>query len=375
MSAPPPQGGALALVDPLAVRAAWAGPIVDADVHAVVPGMAELTPYLPAQWVAFAEERGFVEPWGLPVAYPPNLPTTESPLFRRADGARAASTLAHLREQLLDPLGVETAIATCSYAVDSVRHPDFAAALAGAVNDWLVAEWLDGEPRLRASIVVPARHPDAAIREIERVGSHPGFVQVHLPVRSDRPYGNRIYHPLLAAIAEHDLVMGLHWGGSPDGPPSPVGWPSWFVEEYAAEQQVFMAQLTSLVGEGVFQAVPSLRVTFAEIGFLWLPSLMWRLQKEWKGLRRDIPWVRTPPIDLVREHVRFTTAPLDSGPGEELPEMLQWLGSDDLLMFASDYPHGHELDATAFLAAVPDTMRANLMAATARRHYRLGGAA
>lgn len=363
----------LQLVEPSRIREAWDRPIVDADVHLVLTSIEQLHPYLSAQWIEFCEERAFVEPWGLPVAYPPNLSTTESPVYRRADQPRAGTTLELLREQVLDPLGATHAIATCSYGVDSIRHPDFAAAIASAVNDWLIAEWLDLEPRLRGSIVIPARYPDQAMREIERVGHHPGFVQVNLPVRTDRPYGNRLWHPLFAKIAEYDLVAGIHWGGTSDGPPSPTGWPSWFVEEYAAEQQIFMAQLTSLVGEGVFQAVPDLRVAFGEVGFLWLPSLMWRLQKEWKGLRRDIPWVRTPPIDLIREHVRFTTTPLDMGPPEEIPVILEWIGSDDFLMFATDYPHGHELDFAAFIEQVPSGQRENLMGATAKSFFRLEG--
>ncbi len=364
--------GAPPYIDAISIRDDWKEPIVDSDVHIVLTSHTQLHPYLSAQWIEFMAERGFGEPWSVPIMYPPNLPTTEAPNLRRGDGVPSASTLALLREQLLDPLDVDYAIATCAYGIDSIRHPDFAAALASAVNDWLIAEWLELEPRLRASLVVPPRYPDQAIKEIERVGGHPGFSQVYLPVRSDRPYGNRLWHPMLRTIAEHDLVAGIHWGGTPDGPPTPVGWPSWFVEEYAAEQQVFMAQVTSLIGEGVFQEIPDLRVAFGEIGFLWLPSLMWRLQKEWKGLRRDIPWVRTPPIDLMREHMRFTTAPLDMGPPEEIPEMLEWIGSDDFLMFATDYPHGHELDFKGFLEQVPVAMRANLMGDTARRFYRLG---
>jgi predicted TIM-barrel fold metal-dependent hydrolase len=359
------------LQDPHRIQAAWDGAIVDADVHAVVPSLAALRPHLAAQWIEFIDERGVGEPFGLAVAYPPKAPTTAHPAWRPADGRPAASEVSLLREHVLDPLDVEFAVVTCSYGVDSIRHPDFAAALAAAVNDWLLAEWLDADPRLRASLVVPARHPDQMIREIERVGGHPGFVQVLMPVRSDRPYGNRIWHPVLGAIAAHDLVMGLHWGGTSDGPPSPTGWPSWFVEEYAAEQQVYMAQLTSLIGEGAFQAVPGLRVAVGEIGFAWLPSLMWRLQKEWKGLRRDIPWVREPPADLIRRHMRFTVAPLDAGPPDALAEIVEWLGSEDLLMFATDYPHAHELPLERLLAAMPDTMRPRLMAETARELYRM----
>jgi hypothetical protein len=35
---------------------------------------------------------------------------------------------------------------------------DWARAVAHAVNDWLAKEWLDCDPRLRASIVVPRQN-------------------------------------------------------------------------------------------------------------------------------------------------------------------------------------------------------------------------
>ena len=358
----------------LRAAAGWSEPIIDADVHAVVPSMATLERYLSAQWREFIRERGMGEPFNLPTVYPPNAPTTADPRWRPPDGRPAASDLKLLREHVLDPLGVEAAVLHCYYGVDSIRYPDFSAALASAVNDWLIEHWLDPDPRLRGSILVPARYPDAMIREIERVAAHPGVVQVYLPVRSDRLYGNRIWHPVWEAVIAHDLVVGLHWGGTSEGPPSPTGWPSWYVEEYAAEQQAYMAQLTSLIGEGAFQRFPDLRVTVGEIGFAWLPSLMWRLQKEWKGLRRDVPWVTEPPADLIRRHVRFTTSPMDAGPPEEMRRIVEWLGSEDLLMFATDYPHRHDDDIRILLHAMTDSAQRRLMAETARDWYRIRAA-
>jgi hypothetical protein len=76
--------------------------------------------------------------------------------------------------------------------VDGLHNPDAAVAFAAAVNDWQIKEWLDKEPRLKASIVVPIQIPELAIREIERVGGHPGFVQVAIPVRTQHPLGSRL---------------------------------------------------------------------------------------------------------------------------------------------------------------------------------------
>ncbi len=358
--------------------AVWDGRVIDADAHVQLPGLEVLADYLDDHWLEFIRERGFLGPGlgrtamvGSVRTYPPNAPTSVREEWRPAAGRMPASELALVQGQLLDPWRLERAILTCNPGVDFVRHPDFALALARAVNDWLIAEWLERDERLRASIVVPSRQPAQIAAEIERVGSHPGFVSVFMPVRSDRPYGNRIWHPVYRAMVAHDLVMNLHWGGTPDGPPTPVGWPSWYAEEYALEPQLYMAQVTSLLAEGAFAEFPQLRVTVAEGGFTWLPSLWWRLQKDWKGLRRDTPWVSRPVIETIREHMRFTVAPTDAGPPEELARVLEWLGSDEILLFATDYPHRHEDDLRALLAAAPESMRAPLMAASAAAWYRL----
>jgi predicted TIM-barrel fold metal-dependent hydrolase len=209
------------------------------------------------------------------------------------------------------------------------------------------------------------------VKEIERVGEHPGFVQVFMPVRSDRLYGNRIWHPVYEVMSRLDLVMGLHWGGVTEGAPSPSGWPSWYVEEYAAELQVYTSQVVSMIGEGVFQAFPNLRVTVQEIGFMWLPTWAWRMDKDWKGLRREVPWLTEPPSTVIREHMRFSTSPMDAESPEEIARVLRWLDSEELLMFATDYPHMHDDNLAMLLGAMSDTGRLGTMSENARTWYKL----
>ena len=351
-------------------REVWDGPVIDCDVHANVPSYPTLFEYMDPVWVQWSRDRGWAGPIGLPLTYPPNAPSTARPEWR-PEGRPPASDLSLLQEHILEPWGTEYAVLNCYYAIGSLRHPDWAAALASAVNDWIIGEWLSKDPRLRASLVVPARDPAAAIREIERVGDHPGFVQVLWPVRSDRLYGHRIWHPVYEAAARHDLVIGLHFGGTSEDAPSPSGWASWYVEEYAAEWQNFAAQVTSFVAEGVFKAVPSLRVAVLEGGFTWVPVWGWRFNKEWRGLRREIPWVDRPPSEIIREHMRFSVAPMDIETPEQVAHIVEWLGSEDALMFATDYPHMHDDDLATLLAGVPESMRAKLMAESAREWYRL----
>jgi predicted TIM-barrel fold metal-dependent hydrolase len=348
----------------------WPGAVIDVDVHAVVPSVETLYPYLAPVWHEHLRERGWAGP-SSDYTYPPSLASTCRDEWRPADGRVPASDISLLREHVLDAWDVDYAIVNCHYPIDD-GHPDLSSALASAVNDWLIEEWLARDDRVRASIVLPVRHPEAMVREIDRVGDHPGFVQALLPVRSGSAYGSRLYHPVLEAIVRHDLVLGIHWGGSNDRqPPTPSGWPSWFVEEYVAEEQVYIAQLLSLVSEGAFQAFPSLRVSLLEVGFAWLPSWGWRLNKEWKGLRREVPWLNRPPFELIREHVRLSAAPLDADDARELGRIIDWLGSDELVQFATDYPHMHDDSLSTLLAAAPPSMHPQVMAESARRWHRL----
>jgi uncharacterized protein len=363
--------GSALLGDRASRRELWTGSVIDADVHAVVPSLDVLHPYMEPQWVDFARERWLPGP-DINNIYPPNAPTTVRDEWRTADRGNPASQLSYLQKHILDPWDVDFAVINCYYGIEWVRHPDFAPALARAVNNWLIAEWLDKDPRLRASMVVPARDPREMIKEIERVGSHPGFVQVLMPVRSDSLYGQRVWHPVYEAMARHKLVFGLHWGGgSETAPPTPTGWPSWFVEDYDGEQQVYMSQLLSIIAEGVFSAVPDLRMSVGEVGFAWVPSFWWRMETKRKGLRRDIPWVNQSIPDVFREHIRFSVAPIDAGPSEDLAKILEWLGSDEMLMFATDYPHAHDDDLSVLLEVLSEDARPKLMAENARALYGL----
>jgi predicted TIM-barrel fold metal-dependent hydrolase len=121
---------------------------------------------------------------------------------------------------------------------------------------------------------------------------------------------------------------------------TPVGWTSYFTEDYANQAVAFQSQLTSLICEGVFTKFPRLRVVLMESGFTWLPGYLWRLTKYWRGLRMEIPWVDRSPTEIVRESVRFTLQPVDAPPeAEQFARLLDHMGSDELLLFSTDYPH------------------------------------
>jgi hypothetical protein len=314
---------------------------VDCDLHPAIPDVAALLPYLPDYWRDQIVDRHIDRyPFTL-TSYPPNSPLSARPDWRPASGP--PGDLDAIRRQALEPFGSRFAICNVLHGAIALFNEDMAAAFCAAVNGWTARELLDREPRLRASILVPAHNPQAATAEIERVAPDRRFVQVLLPAMGDMLLGRRMYWPIHAAAERHGLAVGIHAGSTYRHAPMASGWPAHRVEDYVAQSAAFESQLLSFLAEGVFQKFPALRLVLIESGFTWLPNLLWRTSKSWRGMRPEVPWIDRPPAETIREHVRVTLQPVDApqGDGTTLRKTLEHIGSDRMLLFSTDYPHWH----------------------------------
>ncbi len=343
--------------------------LIDADVHNYPNDIDDLLPFLSRRWQAYIEQSGFKGPNVL--RYPK---VYESAARRDAwppNGKRPGGDPEFAREQLLDTWDIDYAILNPLYSVSVIHNIDFANALMRALNDWHAAVWLDADPRWRGSIIVNLHDGEAAAEEIRRVAQDPRFVQILLLVRSHAPYGRREFRPIFKAACDVDLPVGIHFGGSGDNPITACGWPSYYIEDHTGMSQAFEAQVISLVCEGVFEELPMARVAIIEGGFAWLPPLMWRLDKNYKGLRSEVPWLKKLPSEYILEHFRATTQPMEEPPNpKHLLDVLAMIGRDDFLVFATDYPHW-DFDAPDRIlpALVPDDLRRRIMVDNAASFY------
>jgi uncharacterized protein len=314
---------------------------VDCDVHCAPASYADLLPYLSDYWRQYISEAA-VRLTGVAHAYPPGGPVTASAEARDRGRGAPPATYSQLAERYLAFAVPDTVVLTCATGFDNHRNPYFSAAVASAINDWLREEFLDRDERLRAGLVVSSVSAEDAVAEIERVGDDPRFVQVLLPVRSDLPWGHKNNHRMFAAAAERSLPVALHAWGRPGKAPTPSGFTTTYLEDYLANQPIAQAQVLSFVSEGVFERFPDLRVMVTECGFAWLPALLWRFDKDWKGVWREVPWVKDLPSEYVKRHFRLTTAPAHLPPdraGRE--QLLEMLDGPGMLAYGSDFPHDH----------------------------------
>ena len=93
----------------------------------------------------------------------------------------------------------------------------------------------------------------------------------------------------------------------------------------------------------MFERFPTLRIALIELGWSWAVPYSWRLDATWAKLRDEVPHLKRKPSEYMREHVWFTTQPIEEPERrqdtESVYEMFEEAGFADRLMFSSDYPH------------------------------------
>jgi hypothetical protein len=94
------------------------------------------------------------------------------------------------------------------------------------------------------------------------------------------------------------------------------------------------------------------------------------MDKHWSRMRSEVPHVKRPPSEYVREHVWFTTQPMEEpGSAAALIDLFGRIGWDRLL-FATDYPHwDYDDPRTAFKANLTEAQRHQLLYGNAREFY------
>jgi uncharacterized protein len=288
-------------------------------------------------------------------------------------GGLPGSDLEFMRAQHLDANGVEYGVLQpLRPNGNSQRNLEFGVALCTAVNDWQIDLWTGRDKRLKGSILVTQEYPEAAVAEIARRAGNRAFIQVAMPPRSSEPLGRRRFWPIYRAAVEHGLPVGLHVSGVNGHASTGSGWPSFYIEEHHSNVQSMQALMTSLVIEGVFEEFRDLKIVLIESGFAWVPGLMWRMDKHWRRMRDEVPHLKRPPSDYVREHFWYTTQPIEEPEApEDLLRLIDWIGWDRLL-FSTDYPHWDFDDPrTAFKVKLTDRQKDRIFRDNAKALYGL----
>lgn len=327
--------------------------IVDCDIHPRISGLADLFPYLSSAWRArIAPKQAAKVGRGSEVSrnafsIPKRSYFHPGEAYRvdafDEQGNLPGTSLHMLQEQLLNKYSIDYAIIVGQdgTGVSGIADPDLAGAFCSAYNDYMLEHFVDQDQRCKLSIWVGPRDPILAANEIHRLADHPGVVQVQVSP-SDTLLGNRHFLPIYEAAVEHDLPVAIHGGAESAGVNGPLmlGTPTYYMEVHSGLVQGAWAHLSSLVCEGVFERLPALKFVIQEMGYAWIPAWLWRMDKEWKSLRSEVPWLSRPPSEYVLEHVRFTSQPVEEPPSPRYHDaIVEMMHGAEILLFSTDYPH------------------------------------
>jgi uncharacterized protein len=350
---------------------------VDCDIHPVPRSPKDLHPYLSAGWREHAETFGGHVCQGLvgQLPFPRMMAAGMRADSYPSNGGPPGCDLELMQRQHLDAHGCETGflVALTRSGMDE-RNLEFGAALAHAINDWQLHDWVAKDNRLKAGIVVPQEYPEFAVTEIDnRAAEHDAFRQVILSPRASEPLGRRKYWPIYQAIERNNLVLGLHPAGLSGGhPTSGTGWGTYYMQEHYGFSSSFAGNIVSLIMEGVFERYPGLKVAMIETGFSWAPSLGWRMDREWERNRKEVPHLRQKPSEYLRKHFWFCTQPMEEPEDPaHLNDIFDWIGWDRM-MYSSDYPHwDYDDPRVALNFKMTPAQRAGILRENARALYRL----
>ena len=200
--------------------------------------------------------------------------------------------------------------------------------------------------------MVPFQDPAAAVAELRRAREELGFVAAF--VRPNPCLGRTLVdpanEPFWAAAEELGVAVAVHEGLQMAVPPlgsdrHPTNVLVLHAISHTLEQMLACAQL---IGLGVLERHPALRVVFLEAGGGWAPYWLARLDHQVPSYHRYAPGLSLLPSEYFARQC-WVSFEIDE---DTLPALVPFVG-DDRIVWGSDYPHA---DST-FPGAVKELRR------------------
>ena len=215
-----------------------------------------------------------------------------------------------------------------------LRDVGFESALHRAYHRFMSNYCAGAEGRLWWMGGLTMRDMPESIAQLEHWAKEdPHFAGMHLPraCPDGRMLDNPDLYPLYAACEELDLPMWVH-GGANRLPFTPwVEAPNGLYHAIGGQYA-----LAALIGGGVFDLFPKLRIGLFESFGGWMPYLIEKLDDGFKPGSRLQPKQKRTASEIVASGQLFCSVEADE---EHIAYAVECLG-EDVFLFSTDYPHG-----------------------------------
>lgn len=250
---------------------------------------------------------------------------------------------------VMDEVGIHSTVLypTAGLGYGLIQDPEWAVALGRGYNNWFSESFYRKSKRLRGVALIPLQDVDEAVKELRRAVTELGMVSAILPANGGdvglrKPLGDRSYWPVYAEAERLNVPLVVH-----GAPSTGLGFDFFTTVRQAAALEhpiSLMIQLTNMAWSGLFDEFPNLRMGYFEAGGGWVPYMMDRLDR---GYREGAPGhPKQRPSELIASGRIFFSV---EGGEESLKYAIERI-SDDVFVYASDYPHesihavAHEID-------------------------------
>jgi predicted TIM-barrel fold metal-dependent hydrolase len=205
--------------------------------------------------------------------------------------------------------------------------------------------WMDDycgafRERLGGVILAGARDIEGGVAELRRWGGSRWAWGMMVYAPAGLPLDHPALEPFYAEAAALDLAVVLHTFTvmPPYAPGGEDTWDNLWLQRSAAHPWCGMRNMASLIGSGVMDRHPTLRIGTLEAGHGWLPFWMMRLDEHAETVKAALPKLKHRPSGYVTSGRYFQSIEIPEGAA--LTNAVADLVGDGVLMYASDYPHG-----------------------------------
>ncbi len=241
-----------------------------------------------------------------------------------------------IRLRDMDIAGVDISVMFPSQSDGLCRLNDvgFESAMHRAYHRFMTDYCAESDGRLRWVADASLRDIPDTIAELQRLAkddeSFAGiFISRAMP--DDTMLDNPVLHALFEASQDLDMPIWVHGGAN--RPP--------FTPWVDATNSLYhglggMYAMSALIGGGVFDLFPRLRIGIFESGSGWLPWLIEKLDDGMRPGAAQTPLLKRTPSEIVHSGQFFCSLDTDEGLIEHVVDEV----GEDVLLLSTDYPHG-----------------------------------
>jgi predicted TIM-barrel fold metal-dependent hydrolase len=193
--------------------------------------------------------------------------------------------------------------------------------------------------RLFSLVLVSARDAAASVTEMRRCGNERWPVGIFPICPPDLSLDDPAWEPIWAEAQTLDLTVVIH-SFTMTVPYPPGVWDTWdnmFIQRAAGHTWNAQRNIAAIIGSGVLDRYPRLRLTSLECGHGWLAFWASRLDELAEMSRHALPTLKRRPSEYIKGPQYFQSIQLHEGE-LSVRQAIEAIG-EDTLMFATDFPH------------------------------------